>query len=56
MKTYRIKASYMTYLTAEIQAESQEEAERIAHDMDGGEFTDDGSMDWNIDSVDEVKP
>jgi len=51
MPKFIVKASYITYLTAEIEADTLEEAEAIARDMDGGDFNGDGSADWNIDSV-----
>lgn len=55
MKTYKVKASYITYLSAEIQANSLEEAQQIADNMDGSDFGRDGSEDWNVDSVEEVQ-
>jgi hypothetical protein len=55
VKTYKITASYVSYCTAEIEAETQEEAERIAHDMDGGDFTPaQDNDDWTIEAVREV--
>ncbi len=56
MTKFTVKASYMTYLTAEIEADSLEDAHDIALNMDGGDFKEDGSMDWKIDSVEEVQP
>ena len=53
MKTYRVFASYVSYCYADIEAESQEDAERIAQDLDGGDFEPDyyGGDDWKIDRV-----
>lgn len=56
MKTYKVTASYVSYCHAEIEANSQEEAEAIARDMDGGEFIPAERDDWNVESVEEVKP
>lgn len=55
MKKFKVLASYITYLTAEIEAESLEEAQAIADDLDGSLFDPDGSEDWNIDDVTEIK-
>lgn len=55
MKKFKITASYVSYCTAEIEAETQEEAERLAHDMDGGDFTPaQDNDDWTIETVREV--
>lgn len=59
MKTFIVTASYITYCTAEIEAESQEEAYEIARSMDGGDFDvnrDTGLSDWEIEEVREVTP
>ena len=55
MKTYKVVASYVTYCTAIIEANSQEEAEEMARDLDGGAFEPDphGGDDWNIETVQE---
>jgi hypothetical protein len=55
MPKFKVKASFITYLTAEIEADSLEEAHDIALNMDGGDFKQDGSDDWSVDSVEEVK-
>lgn len=58
MKKFRIEASFVTYLTAEIEAENEEQAYEIARDMDGGDFEQrrwDGQGDWNIDDVTEIE-
>lgn len=54
MPKFIVKASYVTYLSAEIEAETMEEAENIAHNLDGGDFEQDGGDDWSIDEVYEV--
>lgn len=57
MKTFIVTASYITYCTAEIEAESQEEAYEIARSMDGGDFDvnrDTGLDDWQIMDIEEV--
>lgn len=54
MPKFLVCASYITYVSAEIEAEDLEEAKDIARNMDGGEFNRDGGDDWNIDSVEEV--
>lgn len=54
MKKFKVTASYITYLSAEIEAESLEEAEQMAQDLDGGLFDQDGSEDWSIDAVTEL--
>lgn len=56
MKTYKITASSITYYTLDIEAESLEQAEEIAHDIDGGDFQEvPFSGDWDIYSVEEVQ-
>ena len=55
MKKFKVTASYITYLTAEIEAETLEEAQEMAESLDGSEFGQDGSEDWNIDNVVETK-
>lgn len=56
MKKFKVVASYVTYCYAEIHADTQEEAEEIAQEMDGGEFSPErwGGDDWTIESVQEV--
>lgn len=54
MKQFKVTASYKVYCHAIVEAETWEEAERIARDMDGGSFDIDhneGYGDWNIDEV-----
>lgn len=56
MKKFRVVASYITYCTAEIEAEDMDEAFAIAKSMDGGDFNPDeyGGDDWNIEQVEEI--
>jgi len=56
MKTYQVLASYTTYCTVFIDAETQDEAYDKATEMDGGDFKQDGYGDWNIDQVMEFEP
>lgn len=54
MKKFKVTASYKVYCHAIVEAETWEEAERIARDMDGGDFDidrDNGLGDWNIEVV-----
>jgi hypothetical protein len=62
MKTkYRVLASYVSYVYADIEADNIDEAKEIAYDMDGGDFkqnkyvTYSGLGDWNIDEVIELE-
>jgi uncharacterized membrane protein YkoI len=59
MKTYKVLASYRTYVYALVEAENEDQAYEIAHDMDGGDFERDKGddlSDWSIDDVQEVAP
>lgn len=57
MKKFKVTASYVSYCHAEIEAESQAEAEAMARELDGGQFTPAQQDDnWLIDSVKEVQP
>ena len=38
MKKFKEQASYVTYCTAEVEAENEDEAYQIACNMDGGNF------------------
>jgi len=51
MKTFKIQASYTTFLDATIEAENIDEAREIAYNMDGGDFKDTGKGDWNVDNI-----
>ena len=56
MPKFKVTAVYYTYCTAEVEAESEEQAEAIAKDMDGGDFTPSNeNFDWHINQVSEVK-
>jgi uncharacterized membrane protein YkoI len=57
MKTFKIIASYRTYVYAHVQAENESQAYDIAHDMDGGDFErlkGEDLSDWTIDDAIEV--
>jgi hypothetical protein len=55
VKKFKITASFVSYCHAEIEAETQEEAEQIARDMDGGDFIPaQDNDDWTIEAVHEV--
>jgi hypothetical protein len=57
MKTYKVTACYYTYCTTTVEAESEEQAQEIAKDMDGGDFKQSGELgDWHINDVTEVTP
>jgi hypothetical protein len=51
MKTYVVTASYKVVCTVEIEAENDDQAWRIAKDMDGGDFYRTGESDWVVESV-----
>ena len=52
MKKYSIKASYITYVQADIEAESEQEAWDKAKELDGGDFYEtEYPDDWSIDEV-----
>jgi hypothetical protein len=55
MNKFKVHASYITFCTVEIEAENEDEAYRIACEMDGGDFTQDNQGDWEIDYVKEIK-
>ena len=56
MKKFIVTASYITYCTAEVEAESKEEAFLIGAAMDGGDFEPNelGGTDWEIVEVREL--
>jgi hypothetical protein len=45
----------MSYVYADIEADSLSEAKEIAYDMDGGDFKQTSFGDWNIDEVIELE-
>lgn len=56
MKKYRVTARYHTYCTAVVEAETAEQAETIAEEMDGGDFKENGELgDWQIVHAEEIK-
>jgi hypothetical protein len=57
MKKFKVKASYVTYVYAYIEANDKNEAYQIAYEMDGGDFereSDYNQGDWEIDNVMEI--
>jgi uncharacterized membrane protein YkoI len=57
MKKYKVTASYITYCTAEVEAEDRDQAYEMARDMDGGDFTQSrDNYDWHISDIQEVAP
>lgn len=52
MNLYTVSASYVTYLSIDIEAESEQAAMEIAKAMEGGEFNVDFKDDWTINTVD----
>jgi hypothetical protein len=55
MKKFKITACYYTYCTAEVEAETEDQAYEMARDMDGGNFTESReNYDWHINDVEEV--
>lgn len=58
-KKYQVTASYTVYCNATIEAYSQEQANAMAKDMDGGSFEvdpqGDDTDDWKIQSIVEVQ-
>lgn len=59
MKKFKVLASYRTHVYVIVEAEDEDQAYEIAHDMDGGEFDNekgDDLSDWSIDDIQEVAP
>ena len=48
MKKYKVYAENTTYYSLEVEANSIEEANKIAEDSDGGEWTEDSYGKWII--------
>lgn len=56
MPKFKATAVYYTYCTVEIEADNADQAEQIAKDMDGGDFTPSNeNFDWHINEVREIK-
>jgi hypothetical protein len=55
MPKFIVTASYVTYCTAEIEADSRDDAWQIALNMDGGEFETHQGDDWSVEEVREVE-
>jgi hypothetical protein len=53
MAKFKVTASYITYCTTEIEADTEQEAYEIALNMDGGSFDPDpcSDSDWKITTV-----
>lgn len=49
MAKYRVMYKSTDYLYLDVEADSLEEAKKIAEDTDGGEFVKDGYGDWEYD-------
>ena len=55
MPKFRVWAKMTSYAYLEIEADTKEEAEKIAEDTDGGEFISTDGGDWEIlDETDEI--
>ena len=52
---YHVVMSSVEYYGIDIEADSPEEAEEIARETDGGEFTFEDNTPWEVDSVEEKK-
>jgi len=56
MKKFKVYACYHTYCTAVVEAETAEQAEAIAKEMDGSDFKESGELgDWHINHAEEMK-
>ena len=55
MKKYRINIISSTIYSTEVEANSEEEAYQIGQNMDGADFTPSYDIDWEVDSVVEIK-
>lgn len=56
METYKVTACYYTYVTATIDAESEEKAYELAREMDEGSFKQSGELgDWHINDIQELE-
>ena len=53
-KKYKVTALVDYYLYAEIKADSKEEAEQIAEDMDGGEWDQEEEDSWGFKIMDHM--
>lgn len=51
MALYKVLASYVTYLSVDIEADNEAQALDIARDLDGGDFNISGYSSWNIDEA-----
>lgn len=51
---FKITASYMVYLEAEVEAENADAAWMLAEKMEGGDFLEAGIGDWEVMSAEEM--
>jgi hypothetical protein len=56
MKKFIVTASFVSYCEVEIEADNLDEAKEKAYELDGGDFSQSGYGDWNIDDILEVTP
>lgn len=57
MKTYEVEVKYTSYTVITVEAENEDEAEKLAWrelELDGGERSNYG--DWTLESIEEMKP
>lgn len=54
MPKYKIDASYISYLTLEIEADNLDEAKEMAYNAEASDFKEIALGDWNIDNVAEA--
>ena len=55
MKRYKVLATVSSYVEATIEIEDDEDEWLFAINMDGSDFKNSGSGDWEITSVEEIK-
>jgi len=55
MKTYKVQASYVVYLEAEMELEDDEDPWYHAKRMDGGDFSRLDDYNWSVDSVELIE-
>lgn len=54
-KTYRVTASSIQYYYVDVEAYSENDAWLLAKELDGGDFTRDGTGDWEVISAHELR-
>jgi hypothetical protein len=55
MKRYKVLATVSSYVETTIEIEDDEDEWTFAKNMDGSDFKNSGSGDWEITSVEEIK-